>query len=231
MVRWIYHSFLSGKGIASIAKDLESRKVPKLRGEPVWSKHGVLYILTNERYAGNELFRKSYRTDAIPFRKVDNRGEKSQFYAEATHEAIVPFQTFQLVQKLLQKRKEQFGKQQQGAFYPLSGKITCGLCGGTYYRRLTSQGTSWVCENHLASRCPAKGMGEKAILSTIQRFLHRLEEHRGLHSLPLPGAAGNSLAKGAVSPSQCTAVTTIHSGAPQSEPHPGPTSGPGVCGL
>ncbi len=102
-VRWIYHSFLSGKGIASIAKDLESRKVPKLRGEPVWSKHGVLYILTNERYAGNELFRKSYRTDAIPFRKVDNRGEKSQFYAEATHEAIVPFQTFQLVQKLLQK--------------------------------------------------------------------------------------------------------------------------------
>ena len=178
VVRWIYHSFLSGKGIASIAKDLESRKVPKLRGEPVWSKHGVLYILTNERYTGNELFRKSYRTDAIPFRKVDNRGEKSQFYAEATHEAIVPFQTFQQVQKLLQKRKEQFGKQQQGPFYPLSGKITCGLCGGTYYRRLTSQGTSWVCENHLASRCPAKGMGEKEILSTIQRFLHRLGEHR-----------------------------------------------------
>ena len=75
VVRWIYHSFLSGKGIASIAKDLESRKVPKLRGEPVWSKHGVLYILTNERYAGNELFRKSYRTDAIPFRRWTT-GEK-----------------------------------------------------------------------------------------------------------------------------------------------------------
>lgn len=63
------------KGVQTISRELEAKQVPKLRGEPIWSKHGILYILTNERYAGNELFRKSYRTESIPFKKIDNFGE------------------------------------------------------------------------------------------------------------------------------------------------------------
>ena len=93
IVRWIFKSFLSGKGVQTISRELEAKQVPKLRGEPIWSKHGILYILTNERYAGNELFRKSYRTESIPFKKIDNFGEKTQFYAEDTHEAIVSLET------------------------------------------------------------------------------------------------------------------------------------------
>ena len=46
-VRWIYSSFLSGVGIQTISHQLGAKQIPKLSGKPVWSKHGILYILTN----------------------------------------------------------------------------------------------------------------------------------------------------------------------------------------
>lgn len=122
-MRWIFKSFLSGKGIQTISRELEAKQVPKLRGEPIWSKHGILYILTNERYAGNELFRKSYRTESIPFKKIDNFGEKTQFYAEDTHEAIVSLETFEKVQSLLREKKKKHGKKQSSEPFILTKMV------------------------------------------------------------------------------------------------------------
>ena len=94
IVRYIYERFLQGAGIHQIAAQLIKAEVPKLNGKPVWSRHGILYILTNERYMGDELYRKSYRSEEIPFKKIDNHGEKAQFYAENTHEGIISKETF-----------------------------------------------------------------------------------------------------------------------------------------
>lgn len=181
VVRWIYHNFLSGKGIASIAKDLESRKVPKLRGEPVWSKHGVLYILTNERYAGNELFRKSYRTDAIPFRKVDNRGEKSQFYAEATHEAIVSPSLFQKAQELREKKRLLHQPGPSDTTYPFTKVLVCGKCGSTLCRRVRKGGgVSWVCYRHLrnSDQCPLRPLQETSVENAFLTLYNKLGKNR-----------------------------------------------------
>ena len=180
VVRWIYNSFLSGKGIQTISRELEIKQIPKLRGEPVWSKHGVLYILTNERYAGNELFRKSYRTESIPFRKIDNHGEKTQFYAEDTHESIISKETFEKVQSLLKEKKRKHGKKQTTEGFPLTKMVFCEECGSVCYRRITSQGIMWTCSNHLSalSRCSTKGTLEDTIYKTFLSLTSKLEQNR-----------------------------------------------------
>ncbi len=205
IVRWIFKSFLSGKGVQTISRELEAKQVPKLRGEPIWSKHGILYILTNERYAGNELFRKSYRTESIPFKKIDNFGEKTQFYAEDTHEAIVSLETFEKAQSLLREKKKKHGKKQSSEPFILTKMVVCEECGSVCYRRITSQGTMWTCSTHLSdlSRCSAKGILEdiiyRAFLSLLNKlnqyqdeilvpFLHQIEELKDKEYMSHPGA-------------------------------------------
>ena len=82
IVQRIFGNFLSGMGIQEIAAELQKEHIPKLNGEPIWSYTGILYILTNERYIGDELFQKRYTTDTLPFQKKINRGQKKQYYAE-----------------------------------------------------------------------------------------------------------------------------------------------------
>lgn len=205
IVRWIFKSFLSGKGVQTISRELEAKQVPKLRGEPIWSKHGILYILTNERYAGNELFRKSYRTESISFKKIDNFGEKTQFYAEDTHEAIVSLETFEKAQSLLREKKKKHGKKQSSEPFILTKMVVCEECGSVCYRRITSQGTMWTCSTHLSdlSRCSAKGILEdiiyRAFLSLLNKlnqyqdeilvpFLHQIEELKDKEYMSHPGA-------------------------------------------
>lgn len=62
IVQRIFGNFLSGMGIQEIAAELQKEHIPKLNGEPIWSYTGILYILTNERYIGDELFQKRYTT-------------------------------------------------------------------------------------------------------------------------------------------------------------------------
>ncbi len=104
IVRRIYDEFLSGMSIREIACKLESEGIPKLRGEPVWTYMGVQYILTNERYAGDEMFQKRYTTDTLPFKKEINRGQKMRFYISDTHEAIVPHDVFDRAKNLLAEK-------------------------------------------------------------------------------------------------------------------------------
>ena len=180
IVRRVYDSFLQGEGVSQIACQLMKEGVPKRNGNPVWSRYGILYILRNERYMGDERYRKSYRSDEIPFKKIDNRGEKPQFYAENTHEAIVSRETFQKVQWLLQGKSEKFGQEQTAVPYPFSGKLICGECGSILYRRVTARGIRWICSRHLyhSNQCKQKGSAETFVQDKFCLLLHKLSQNR-----------------------------------------------------
>lgn len=180
IVRWIYQSFLSGKGMQKIAAELEKQKVPKLRGEPIWSKHGVFYILTNERYSGDELFRKSYRSENLPFKKIDNHGEKTQFFAENTHEAIVSKEIFDKVQELLQTKKEKHGKKQPVDSYSFTKMLRCSECGSYLYHRVKPKGPVWICSQHLhnSQQCSAKGVSESVVCQAFLTLIGKLVHNR-----------------------------------------------------
>ena len=181
VVRKIFGDFLSGKSIREIANELAQAQVPKLKGNPVWSATGVSYILTNERYMGDELFQKRFTTDAFPFKKVKNRGEKSQFYAENTHEAIVNPNVFRLAQGLLKKKNQLHGRKKKIQTYTFSKMLECSECGSTFCRRVTKAGTViWACYRHFRDKklCAIENVQESEVESTFVTLYNKLGRNR-----------------------------------------------------
>ena len=181
VVRKIFGDFLSGKSIREIANELAQAQVPKLKGNPVWSATGVSYILTNERYMGDELFQKRFTTDAFPFKKVKNRGEKSQFYAENTHEAIVSPNVFRLAQELLKKKNQLHGRKKEIQTYTFSKMLECSECGSTFCRRVTKAGTVvWACYRHFRDKklCAIENVQESEVESAFVTLYNKLGRNR-----------------------------------------------------
>ena len=181
IVRKIFGDFLSGKSIQEITNELAAAKVPKLKGNPVWSATGVSYILTNERYIGDELFQKRFTTDAFPFKKVKNRGEKSQFYAENTHEAIISPNVFRMTQELLEKKNHLHGRKKEMQSYTFSKMLECSECGSTFCRRVTKAGTVvWSCYRHFRDKrlCTMENVQESEVESAFVTLYNKLGRNR-----------------------------------------------------
>lgn len=131
-VREIFESYLSGANTGDIAEGLEARKAttPALSTRR-WTFQAVSRILRNEKYIGDSLWQKSYRTDSLPYRELKNHGERTQYYAKETHPAIIEKSVFEKTQSLLSQRKDRFyssGKEEGG----LRGHIFCSCCGAGF---------------------------------------------------------------------------------------------------
>jgi len=85
IVKQIYKWYLSGKGVATIVKELNLRQIPTCMYGKQWGSFAVAYILTNERYIGNMLLQKTYSTDTMPIHKKVNKGEKEQYFVQNSH--------------------------------------------------------------------------------------------------------------------------------------------------
>ena len=181
VVREIYTAYLSGIGVQSIAEEMERRQVPKLRGQAVWSKQGVLYILKNERYMGDARFCKSYRSEMLPFRKIENKGQKKQYYQENTHEPIADRNTFIKVQDLLAERGQKHGRPQKREIYPFTGRLICAECGAAFYRRIKPGGIEWACASHLhndANACSMKNVSERELWNAVLALHDKLARNK-----------------------------------------------------
>ena len=101
IVQRIFHLFLAGNGILSIARTLNEEGI-KTRQGANWATSSIEYLLSNERYAGNSIFQKYYSTDSFPTKRKINHGERTQYYIGDTHEGIIPKETFEKAQQILQ---------------------------------------------------------------------------------------------------------------------------------
>ncbi|WMJ87808.1 recombinase family protein [Anaerocolumna sp. MB42-C2] len=129
-VKLIYKMFLSGLSYHSIAKQLMSMGIRSPGGKDKWYQKTVNSILTNEKYKGDALLQKSYTVDFLQKKTKKNEGEIPQYYVEGNHEAIIPPETFDLVQAEILKRYGE-GKKYSGVSI-FSSKIKCGKCGSWY---------------------------------------------------------------------------------------------------
>ena len=77
----------------------------------------VDYMLMNERYAGNALLQKKYRTETMPRIKKPNHGERPMYYVRNSNSAIVSQEMFEKASELrnieLQKLTVEYEKQSQ----------------------------------------------------------------------------------------------------------------------
>ena len=162
IIRTIYQRFLAGESFGSIKSELESKSILSPGGKTTWSYSTIQSILTNERYKGDVIINKTFVVDCISKQVKKNNGERTKYYIENNHPAIIDEITFGKVQEELARRNsihkvKQIGtKTELGKYsskYALTELLTCGECGSPYRRcTWTSSGNKrivWRCISRL----------------------------------------------------------------------------------
>lgn len=173
VVRRIFREFLSGKGFNTICRNLNADGI--LKGGNLWEKKAVRYILTNEKYIGDCLWRKKITENVFPFKKSINTGQADQYYVTNDHESIISREDFEAVQRLIKIKSEYFGNKVFHT-YPLSKKIVCGCCGSVYKRKRSNNKIYWVCSKHdlNAADCSSKWIAEHKIYGVFIILYNKL---------------------------------------------------------
>mgnify|MGYP001625162075 FL=1 len=178
IVKRIFREFISGKSTLSIATELQQEAIPKRYGNPIWTKKGVTYILSNEKYVGDELLQKSMAAEVFPYQRALNNGQAKQYYKELAHEPIISRDTFAHAQGLLAQRRSQFGHSQKSHSSALTKILVCGHCGAPLYHRFVNKCDVWVCAHHLsqASVCPLSPVTEDELTELFNRLVYKLTD-------------------------------------------------------
>lgn len=175
----IYKDYLSGMGMSKIAANLNTE--PGMLGKP-WTKQGIRYILTNEKYIGDSMFQKTYTPDELPFKNRRNKGEADKYYISNTHGAILDKELYYAVQEMMKQNAERNAAKAKPRKYQFSGKIYCSDCSWAYKRRIQNGIYYWVCAKDGVSgqQCRTKPISEEAFCKTFVNFYNRLRLHENL---------------------------------------------------
>ena len=166
IVREAYSLFLKGNNMAQIARHFIRKGYKKRSGEIDWDSANIRSMLTNERYSGDVLSRKTCTLDFRTHKTVINRGHKPQYYVEDHHEGIISKETFQEVQEKI--KADNKNETPKGAYQktPFSSRIICSSCGKNYHRfGNKTKVVRWRCSSNGKSHllCEAKPIEEANI--------------------------------------------------------------------
>ncbi len=193
IVRRIYRECLSGYSCSAIAKRLTEDGIPTPTGKKQWRTCVIESILTNEKYYGCAYLGKTYKKDVLSKQRVER---EEVYYVENSHPAIIPKETWDLVQLELERRKDSRSstKTSNGKYsskYPFSKKLICGECGiplrrhahmkkGEYIR-------TWTCATHKIKGyeyCSQKYIYEtdveNAFVKALQELVGDMGEIKGI---------------------------------------------------
>ena len=162
IVRRIYREYLAGLSLARICRSLEENGIKTKLGKEKWQYGTVMSILTNEKFTGNALLGKTWKPDVLSAKRQRNDGSRSPvYYVENTHPAIIDKETFDLVKKEIQRRREAkddaVGGGKYSSKYPFSGLLECGICGHKLRRQVRTMGSgkkvpAWGCSNRVVNK-------------------------------------------------------------------------------
>lgn len=165
IVREAYLLFLKGYSMAEIAKQFIRKGYKKRSGNIDWNGSNIKAFLTNERYAGDALNRKTCTLDFRSHKTIKNKGHKPQYYVEDHHEGIVSKEDFQAVQELFSEKKVEVGPKRYTKT-PYSGRVVCATCGKNFHRRNSKMyATIWHCStrNKSTELCEAEQIKEEKL--------------------------------------------------------------------
>ncbi|MDD4646009.1 MAG: recombinase family protein [Bacteroidales bacterium] len=180
IVRLIFSEILSGISLHKIADDLNQRNIPSKRGGH-WKATTIRGMVGNEKYIGDAIFQKTYSDSQ--FNRHKNEGEKEKYLIRDHHKPIISRDDFESAQKVIEQRGKEKGLEKYNQKYlnryPLSGKIICGQCGGTFKRRTHSSGSkyiAWCCSTHIESieKCSIKYIPDSAFDYAFVTMMNRL---------------------------------------------------------
>lgn len=172
VVRKIFEWYLKGYGSCHIADMLNKEKADNR----VWGAESVRFILTNEKYIGDSLLRKSYTPLQLPLKSVPNRGNVDQYYVSNSHEGIIDRDMFDAVQKLMKTRREQFDNHANIKVRDFTQMIVCGDCGQHFKIRKQKRGDAWICPQRGMpdANCRTHAIPEETIKETFILMYNKL---------------------------------------------------------
>lgn len=186
IIREIYQLFLGGSTVRSIADHLTAKDIPTPAGKKKWSVSTIMSILQNEKYKGDALLQKTYTADFLTKKVKKNCGEVPQYYIENSHPAIIDAETFDLVQKEIERRNPH--RYQLHRSSPLNAKIICGECGGFYGRKVWHSNSKyrksvWQCNHKFdnESHCSTPNLNENEIKNAFAIAFNRILDDKAEH--------------------------------------------------
>ena len=175
-VRYIFKSFIEGKKVNDIAKDLICLGYKTATGLTNWNGDRVTKILRNEKYTGNAILQKTYKPDLLSKRKANN-GEVQKYYVTDSHPAIISKEEFDRAQQEIQIRKSFSGAYSSRNIF--SGKIMCGDCGKAYGSKIWHSNDQyrkvvWQCNNKFKNKCTTPSLSEDQIKEAAVNALNQV---------------------------------------------------------
>lgn len=179
IVKRIYRTFMQGKTVGAIARELTADGIPTPGGKVKWQSSTVESILRNEKYRGDARLQKKFTVDFLQKKMKINEGEVPQYYVENSHPAIIEPEEWDLVQAEFTRRKELGKRYSSNSIF--SSMIFCGDCGAMYgskvwhstdkYRR-----TIWQCNDKFKGehRCTTPHLYEEDIKTLFLRAFSKL---------------------------------------------------------
>lgn len=171
VVKVIFMLYLDGMTLQQIKEHLESHKIKTATGKDIWSTYVIQKMLKNEKYKGCTMFQKTFTEDYLTGKRKVNHGERTRYYIEDTHLAIVSKDVFDRVQAEM-KRRERIVRNNDGSIeasknkfnskYILGNLLVCGDCGASYRRRTERGKVLWRCATRIE-----RGKNECALSPTI----------------------------------------------------------------
>ena len=157
IVKRIFEEYASGKGIVSIARDLNDEGILSATNRK-WIPESIRKILNNEKYIGDLCTGKTFVVNVIEHKKKRNDGEQKKYYTENHHEAIISKELWDKAHEIYKKRSDipQKHRDKYSRRYAFSSKIYCGFCGERYVRKSylkdkndpNSRIAIWGCRSH-----------------------------------------------------------------------------------
>ena len=152
IVRMIFRMYLGGDGTFRIAKKLNELGIPTVTGKQ-WHETTIRGMLKNEKYKGDCLLQKYY-VPKVGGATVANDGKVKSYYITGNHEAIIPKEEWDAVQRLRKERAEERNidtknTQKFKNRYPLSGKLICHYCGKNLRRLYAYKKFVWACSTYI----------------------------------------------------------------------------------
>lgn len=204
IVTRLYSEFLNGKTVDYIKRIFEREGVKNWNGGTKWQATTLQSMLENEKYKGDTILQKSYTTDFLTKKRVQNNGEIQKFYIEDDHEAIIEPLIWECVQLEIARRKRYMEEHGTNSYShntennPFASKIVCGACGKVFARKgwRSSTGVNrkvWQCNErykmkgvmgcanrHVEERTLEKAfvMAWNGILENKEYFLPKWEEQK-----------------------------------------------------
>ncbi len=178
IVRLIFDTYLSGKGITTIMNLLNELKIPTRFGNE-WNTTGVMRVLRNYTYTGNLLLQQTYRENHLTKRTLQNNGELPKYHVTGSHEPIISQEKFDAVQHRIQQMAQKHSKPGvTPKTYPFTGLIECANCGKHYRRKVTAGGPVWICSTFNSKgkkHCLSKQIPEDILISVTEELLGSLD--------------------------------------------------------